>query len=190
VIEVWGGSLDYDGHDVTNTTTLKTDTVYLGTREEIAATLKYPLAEKLTIGPLAGFGHKFWVRTRSSEDWNTIYGKLGAAIAYSATSCDMFVRSGAAFPLYTRNHASLSSEGYGDVTIEPKSAPAIFAEAGVRLSSWTFSVNYEEMNFGKSDKEAVNQTVQQQNGVAVINSQVYQPKSTSSLLSFKVQFHF
>lgn len=190
LIEVWGGSLDYDGHDVTNTTVLKSDTVYLGTREEFTAGIKFPLGGNLSAGPLAGIGHKFWIRTRSNEDWNAIYGKLGAAADYKAAAYGVFVNGGVQIPIYTRSHVSLGAAGFEDVVTNPKSKPSVFAEIGVRRAAWSIGVTYEEMNFAKSDSVSTKSTTPLQNGVAVINSLAFQPDSSSSLVAFKVRYHF
>lgn len=56
-LEVWGGYLEYDGHDVTGLVKLDTDTAYLGSREEFALGVRLPAGEGGAIEPaVAGSG--------------------------------------------------------------------------------------------------------------------------------------
>jgi hypothetical protein len=190
LVEVWGGNLDYDGHDVTNSRPLYSDTTYLGTREEITAAGRWPVAGKLAAGPLVGAGHKFWIRTRSSEDWNLVYGKFGGTAAYADGEWQLLLKGGIAYPLYTRSHVSLESAGYEDVVTRPRGEAAPFAEASVRRGAWSLGVRYEEMRFAESARVATRSTGQPGNGVAVIDSQAFQPESTSKLVGVKLEYHF
>lgn len=189
-LEVWGGSLDYDGHDVTGSTAVKSTTVYLGTREELAAGIKVPVAAKLTLEPFAGIGHKFWVRTRSSEDWNLIYGRVGAGIEQSSESWSTFAKGGIMMPFYTRSHVELSAAGYEDVVTSPEALPAAFAELGLKRAAWTVSIGYESMRFGRSASVPTKSTVAIQNGVAVTNNVAFQPDSRADSFSLKLEYRF
>jgi hypothetical protein len=190
LLEVWGGSLDYDGHDVTGAVPLKADTSYLGTREEVAFGVKLPVQETLSVEPFLGAGHKFWIRTRSSEDWNTFYTKAGVSGEFKANGCTIYVKGGAMVPLYTRTHASLSDAGYTDVVTEPKSQVSGFAEAKVKFGVFAVSFEYEAMEFGQSDSVPTSKTSGAGQGVTVVGSQAYQPKSSSSLYSLKLSYSF
>ena len=190
LVEVWGGNLDYNGHDVTNTRTLQSDTTYLGTRVEVAIAKRWPITGRFAAGPLAGAGHKFWIRTRSSEDWNLVYGKIGAVADYSAGEWQMKLRGGVDIPLYTRSHVSLEAAGFEDVVTRPRGQAAPFVEASVRQGAWSIGLRYEEMRFAESARVATRTTAQSGNGVAVIDSQAFQPASTSKLIGMKLEYHF
>jgi hypothetical protein len=187
--EVWGGSLAYDGHDLTGATRIEGDTSYLGTREEVSLGMKLPAGEKLAFEPFVGAGHRFWVRTRSGEDWNSIYAKAGLTGEMKAGRCTLYLKGGALLPVYTRSHVSLSNAGYTDVVTEPKSQLSSFAEAGVKRGAFAISVEYEGLRFGQSDKVPTARTAGAP-GAVVQNSQAYQPESQSSLLSLKLAYSF
>src|SRR6185369_15506309 len=51
LVEVWGGNLDYDGHDITGSVPMKTDTNYLGTKEEVALGVKIGSSEGVSFEP-------------------------------------------------------------------------------------------------------------------------------------------
>lgn len=190
VLEVWGGNIDYDGHDVTGTTKIDADTSYLGTKEEIALGVKVQAAGALSFEPFAAAGHKFWIRTRSSEDWNTFYGKAGVASELALRGVTLFVKGGALVPIYTRTHVSLSGSGYSDVVVEPKSRVSGFAEGGVKLGAFAVSVEYEGMEFGDSARVPTTTISGPAKGVVVVGREAYQPKSSSSLLSLKAVYSF
>ena len=190
LVEVWGGNLDYDGHDVTNTRTLQSDTNYLGTREELAIAKQWQAAGRFAAGPLAGAGHKFWIRTRSNEDWNMVYGKIGVLADYSAGEWQMKLKGGVDIPLYTRSHVSLESAGFEDVVTRPRGQAAPFVEASVGQGAWSIGLRYEEMRFAESARVATRTTAQPGNGVAVVDSQAFQPQSDSTLIGLKVEYHY
>ena len=187
--EVWGGNIDYDGHDLTGTTKLETDTSYLGTKEEAAVGFKLRVAEALSCEPFAGMGHRFWIRTRSGEDWNSIYTKAGLAGEYKTAGGTWYLKGGALLPVYTRTHVTLSNAGYSDVVTEPKARVSGFAEAGVRRGAFALSVEYEGMRFGQSDKVAIAR-LSSAPGVAVQGAQAFQPDSRSNLYSLKLTYSF
>jgi hypothetical protein len=189
LLEVWGGSVAYDGHDVTGTSTLKSDTVYIGTKEELAFSLPLP-AGAIELEPLVAIGHRFWARTRSNEDWNTLYTKAGAAAGWHRGDWRLFVKGGALIPFYTRTHADLTNAGYTDVVTNPKSRVSAFAEGGVRVGSFGVSVEYEAMAFGESDKVPTHRTTAVANGVQVVGGEAYQPESSATLLSLKLSNSF
>ena len=187
--EVWGGNLDYDGHDLTGSSRLETDTSYLGTKEEVALGVKLPVGETVSFEPFAGAGHRFWVRTRSGEDWNSIYAKAGVTGELKAAGCTLYVKGGALLPVYTRSHVSLSNAGYTDVVTEPKSEVSGFAEAGFKRGSFAVSVEYEGMRFGQSAKVPTGKLAAAP-GAVIQYSQAFQPDSQSSLLSLKLAYSF
>jgi hypothetical protein len=188
LLEVWGGALDYDGHDVTGAQVIKSDTVYLGTREEVAFSKPLP-AGALQLEPLVAIGHKFWARSRSSEDWNTFYAKAGAGAQWRKGDWKLFVKGGGLVPFYTRTHASLSDAGYSDVVTEPKPRLSAFAEGGARVGAFTISVDYEGMEFGRSDKVPTRKS-SGTNGVQISGGEAYQPDSSATLVSLKLTFSF
>jgi len=186
--EVWGGNLQYDGHDVTGVTPMNSDTSYLGTREEVAISKGWPLGGELLAGPLLGLGHKFWIRTRSDEDWNTFYLKAGVGAEYGGGK--FFVKGGALIPFYTRNHTSLTSSGFTDVVTEPACRASAFAEGGVQMGAFALSIDYEGMNFGESSRVSTSRIATSGTGVAVANTVAYQPASSSSFVSLKLSYSF
>jgi len=188
-VEVWGGNLDYDGHDLTGETSVKSTTSYLGTKEEVAVGIQLS-AGTMSFEPFAAVGHKFWVRTRSGEDWNSFYTKAGMVGELKTTGGMLFVKGGALVPLYTRNHASLSGAGYTDVIVEPKSEVSGFAEGGIKRGAFAVSLEYEGMTFGESAKISTSKSTSGPNGVVVQNSQAYQPRFHSSLYSLKLAYSF
>ncbi|GFO56430.1 hypothetical protein GMSM_34370 [Geomonas sp. Red276] len=188
-LEIWGGNLDYDGHDITGTVPLKSDTSYLGTREEVAVSLPLAAGEGVTVEPFAGLGHKFWIRTRSSEDWNTFYSKVGLGGEVVARDLRIFAKGGALIPIYTRTRVTLSDAGYQDVVTEPRSQPSAFVEGGVKVGSFVLSVEFEGMNFGESSRVATHSLSAGQ-GAAVVNGFAFQPKAHSDFVSFKLAYQF
>ncbi|GFO69242.1 hypothetical protein GMLC_28210 [Geomonas limicola] len=187
--EVWGGNLNYDGHDLTNTTKIDSDTSYLGTREEGSLGIRLPLPAGFSVEPFVGMGHKFWIRTRSGEDWNTIYAKVGVGSDVAIGESTVFAKAGLLMPLYTRNHVSLASAGYSDVVTEPKSLPSAFAEAGVKRGAFALSVEYEGMRFGESDKVPTSRLAGNP-GAVIQNNQAFQPDSEAHLFSLKLAYSF
>jgi hypothetical protein len=189
LVEVWGGSIDYDGHDVTGTSAIKSQTSYLGTKEEAALGVKLPAGSRLSVEPFAGVGHRFWIRTRSGEDWNSFYGKAGVSGALSTGWGSVYLRGGALLPIYTRNHVSLTNAGYSDVVTEPKSRVSAFAEAGIRHGHLGLSVEYEGLRFGESAKVATSK-LSNLPGAVIQNNQAYQPDSSSHLISLKLAYSY
>ena len=187
--EVWGGNLDYDGHDLTGETKIDSDTSYLGTKEEVAVGFKLPALKTLSFEPFAGVGHRFWVRTRSGEDWNSIYAKAGVTGELKTAGCTWYLKGGALVPVYTRNHVSLTNAGYTDVVTEPKSRLSGFAEGGLRRGAFAVSVEYEGMKFGQSAKVPTSKLATAP-GAVIQNSQAFQPDSQASLLSLKLAYSF
>jgi hypothetical protein len=190
LLEVWGGNLDYDGHDLTGSTPIKSDTSYLGTREQVDLAVKIPVGSALSFEPFAALGHKFWIRTRSSEDWNSFYARAGVAGELKSPGCTLFVKGGAVVPIYTRTHVSLSDAGFTDVVTEPKSQVSGFAEGGMKLGAFAVSVEYEGMRFGQSGKVVTTRLSGVGKGVAVIGGQAFQPESSSDLFSLKLSYSF
>lgn len=190
VFEVWGGNVDYDGYRVEDWTKLETNTVYIGTREELYAILKFPLTPAATIGPLAGVGHKFWNRSRSSEKWNTVYGRLGGRVEYDSGIGRVFAEGGLSFPFFTSIHTDWSDYDYKEFVTNPKGLLASFAEAGIMLSNHlSIGAYFEEMNFGQSDKVFLNK-VNAPSGVVQLNSYAFQPKSESWTAGIKIGYGF
>jgi len=187
--EVWGGNIDYDGHDLTGQIKVDSDTSYLGTKEEAAIGVKLRVGDALSFEPFLGLGHRFWIRTRSGEDWNSIYTKAGLEGDLQSAGCTWYLKGGALLPVYTRSHVSLSSSGYNDVVTQPKAKLSAFAEGGIKWSAFAISVEYEGMRFGQSDKVSTSRR-NTSAGVVVQDSQAYQPDSFSNLFSLKLAYSF
>jgi hypothetical protein len=190
LVEVWGGNVDYDGHALADTTQIHADTSYLGTREEFAVSVKLPAAGSLSVAPVVAIGHKFWVRTRSDEDWNTFYSKAGAAVEFTNRGWSWYGKGGALVPFYTRSHVTLSDSGYSDVVTEPETRVSAFAEGGVRSGAFTVGVEYEGMEFGQSKKVMTSRVASTGSGIVILANQAYQPKSSSRLVSLKLSYSF
>jgi hypothetical protein len=187
--EVWGGNINYDGHDITGQNKIESDTSYLGTKEETSVGVKLRVGDALSFEPFVGAGHRFWIRTRSGEDWNSIYTKAGLESDLQAGGCTWYLKGGALLPVYTRSHVSLSSAGYDDVVTYPKAKLSGFAEGGVKLGAFAISVEYEGMRFGESDKVSTSRRSTTP-GAIIQNSQAFQPESSSNLYSLKVAYSF
>jgi hypothetical protein len=189
-VEVWGGNVDYDGHALADTREIHADTSYLGTREEFGVSVKLPVAGPLSVAPVVGIGHKFWVRTRSNEDWNSFYTKAGAAVEFHKRDWIFYAKGGALVPFYTRCHVTLSDAGYSDVVTEPETRVSAFAEGGVRSGGFTVSVEYEGMEFGQSKKVITNRVASTGTGLVIVANQAYQPRSSSDLVALKLSYSF
>ena len=187
--EIWGGNLNYDGHDLTGATKIDSDTSYLGSKEEASVGVRLPAGKVVSVEPFLGVGHRFWIRTRSGEDWNTIYAKAGLSGEVKTGGCTLFLKGGALVPIYTRNHVSLSNAGYSDVVTEPKSEVSAFAEGGIKRGAFAISIEYEGLKFGQSNKVATSR-LDATPGTVIQNSQAYQPDSQASLLSLKLAYSF
>ena len=188
--EVWGGNLAYNGHDLTGTSKIESDTSYLGSRVEVAVGAKHRAAKAVYCEPFVGIGHKFWIRTRSGEDWNSFYTKAGVAGEFKKAGGTLFVKLGGLVPLYTRNHANIASAGYTDIVTEPKSELSGFAEGGINLGAFAVSFEYEGMRFGQSAQVATSRLSSTQNGVVIQNNLADQPDSRSNLFSLKLAYRF
>jgi hypothetical protein len=190
LLEVWGGNPDYHGHTLASLAEVNSDTDYLGTREEVALAMNFPAGGAVSLEPSVGIGHKFWVRTRSSEDWNTFYARPGLRGDFMSGDWRFFVKAGALVPFYTRTHVSLTGAGFSDVVTEPETRVSAFAEGGVRAGAFTVGVEYEGMKFGESKKVVTNRVASSGSGVVILANQAYQPATSSSLVSLKVSYSF
>jgi hypothetical protein len=190
MFEVWGGNVDYHGYRVEGWTSYRTDTVYFGVREELSAVAKLPLAKEAAVGPLAGVGHKYWSRSRSSERWNVLYAKLGGRAEYGAAAGRLFAAAGVTLPFYARTRVDWSDYGYRVFSARPRGAPAGFAEAGIGLRNRvTIGVYYEEMNFAMSEKVFL-ERVDAPPGVVQIDSFAFQPDSRSWTAGLRIGYGF
>ena len=190
LIEIWGGNVNYDGYRVEDWSSFKTNTVYIGTREELYAMLKLPVMAGLTAGPLVGGGHKYWNRSRSSEDWNTFYGRIGGRAEYDTQVGRIFAEGGLSIPFYTTIQTDWSDYGYKNFEAKPKGRLATFAESGIKIGKHlSISAYFEEMNFGQSDKVALKR-VNAPSGVVQLNSNAFQPDSDSWTAGLRVGYRF
>ena len=187
--EVWGGNLDYDGHDLTGATEIDSDTSYLGTKEELTVGFKLQAGNALSLEPFVGGGHRFWVRTLSSEDWNIIYATAGLTGEVTMGGCTLYLKGGALMPIYARSHVSLANAGLSDVVTEPKFELSGFAEGGIKRGAFAISIEFERLNFGQSDKVGTSK-LSSASGAVIQNSQAFQPDSQARLLSLKLASSF
>lgn len=162
-IEIFGGSVDYDGQ-TQDGVPVSSDTGYFGFKLEFDIGGRFGTG--FAIEPFVGLGIRDWWRdiddsvditgrpvSGYTENWDMIYGRLGfrGGVDFSKTS-RMFFEAVARVPIYNENTAYLSdiSFFYDDVTLEPGKVVTLFAELGVKLHVFKMSVFYEAMRFSES----------------------------------------
>jgi hypothetical protein len=152
-VEFVGGHPYYDGQKNFSDAPLHMTNVYLGTREEIRASVRVP-AMGLTFDPFAGIAHKLFGRVVEGELWNILYAPAGMRVGYQFSSISTFVEAGVTIPLSTSNYLSGKNQGrgYENFTLHPKARMGQFAEAGVTYKSFSLSLAYEATKFDKSDE--------------------------------------
>lgn len=188
-VELWGGGADYDGYSVEGWLPFKTDTSYLGTREEVALRLTLPLSGGGSLRPFAAVGHRYWQRSRSDETWNTVFGRLGARAEVRVGAATAYAEAGALLPVRTRVRVDWSSAGYGEFALAPRNRTSGFGAVGVQFGHASVGVTYEAFRFGRSPQRAVARTGGV-SGAVIENSQAYQPESRSSMFGLVLQYRF
>lgn len=190
--ELWGGSPAYDGEFfATEKELLVADNKYEGRREEIRATLQFPL-EKLTLNPFASIEHKCWSREVEREFWDMAYSRIGIKISQIDLSANtsMHISGGKTLPFYTKNYFNVSSStDYADVILRPKARPGTFWEIMLKVYSWDIGLSYEKTVFDLSDgvetPRIKNITVS-----APKTTFFYQPKSITATTWLKIGYNF
>lgn len=186
-VEMWGGHPEYDGQPMFSKKDVHSTNGYLGTREEIRASVAIPVSSSVSIDPFFGIGHKVWFRMREGEIWNTVYSPLGMRIAYrfdKGTSA--FAEGGVTLPWFTAEHGFMARQGkgYQDIDLSPKAKIGQFAEIGVNIRSFSISLAYEATEFDKSDIV----TTKSLDGYSTMR--FYQPESSTSTTWLKVGYSF
>lgn len=162
-IELFGGSVDYDGQ-TQDGVPVASDTGYFGFKLEFDIGGKF--GSGFSVEPFAGLGIRDWWRNIDdsiditgrpvfgyTENWDMIYGRLGlrGGIDFTRDS-RIFFEAVARIPLYNENTAYLSDVAYyyDDVTMEPGKVVTLFAELGFKVHVFKMSAFYEAMRFSES----------------------------------------
>ncbi len=184
--ELFGGTVDYDGQTQTGTPA-KTDTNYAGLKVEGSLGWKFVVTEKASLEPFAGFGYRWWQRDIQNtvyaagyeEIWSSFYVQLGVHGDHTfSEQLKAFAEAGVKLPVSNRNKVDLQVIGLSTVTVKPGNEASVFAEAGLKWTSFKASLFYEGMRFSKSDP------------VTVSNYQVWQPESRADILGVNVGMEF
>jgi len=123
-IELWSGRPEYDGENMFTRESIQETNLYIGTREDIRASLKLAASDGIALTPFIGISHKFWGRAMEGEVWNTIYSPVGFRAEYPLGKDRLiFVEGGLTVPWYTSNRMYMRGQGIGyeDVTLKPES---------------------------------------------------------------------
>ena len=193
-VGVFGGLVYYDGQtQAPHNLPVKTDVIYIGSKEEIALGWAIPLGDSY-LEPFAGFGYRWWMRdlqdstTRngtsvvkvsgSTEVWESAYTKLGAVLSLPLTKdWRIFVEGGGKYPFYNRNSSDVA--GYGDLTVSPEPRWSAFAELGARSKTLRPALFYEGYRTGQSPIVRISST-----------TGVYQPKSDEDVVGVSFSYCF
>ena len=190
-VEVWGGNVRYDGHDIFNSVPIKGNSTYLGTREEVRADVGIPVTTTITVNPFVGIEHKFWVRSKEGEIWNTFTVPIGATVVMRLSALQLFVEGGMKAPIATWNSQTLANYGFDDIIVRPKAQIGSFIGAGLRNTSWDVSLIYEEMRFSPSDLVPGRKKSGNSGLVSVYTGTFFfQPESKTSTLWLKIGYNF
>jgi hypothetical protein len=158
-IEVFGGTVDYDGA-TWGGTPVASDTGYIGFRVEGDVGRIFAAGDAFAIEPFGGIGYSYWERDIEStavsigyrERWSSVYARLGVRAGSGirpASPSRVFGAIGMIWPFANRNTAELPD--IGDVKVEPKGRPSLFAEAGIAYRALSVSLFYRGMRFDESD---------------------------------------
>jgi len=192
-IELIDGSVDYDGQMRTKAgVPVTTTTEYLGIKLEFDLAARIRQSQSFVLEPFAGIGIRTWFRDIQdgtaangtpaigyTEDWTTIYGRLGFRGERSFEQKNStFLLVGVKLPVYTENYISDIYVSSSAMTLRPGNKPSLFAEAGVRLDRFKISAFYDSMRFKKSPIVSVNSS-----GTL---KDFYQPRSESDMTGLKI----
>ncbi len=193
--ELFGGSVDYDGHTqsgVPATTTVN----YFGLKLEGEVGRRFRPEQSFFLEPFGGLGFRFWLRDIKdgttlngsptfgyTEDWITLHARLGlrAGMDFSSRK-QLFAWGGVKIPLYNENTAYLSDLGGSDLTFNPGKKASFFVETGVRINRFEGSLFYDSLRFSKSN------VIVTSNGVNLFLN--WQPKSTMDIYGVKLGIVF
>lgn len=193
--ELFGGTVDYDGHVMNiltgELTPSKTDTSYLGVKLEGDIGYRHTAITNFVVEPFAGLGYHGWRRDIKdsfvpalgvtafgpNEVFHTIYGRLGARGNYKiAEKTNIFLEGGAKLPIWNKQLAEIQP-GYV-VTLKPDRQIAAFAEVGIQHKRLKASLYYEGVRFGQSPK------------VETAIGLVFQPESKADMFGARVGITF
>ncbi len=188
-LEGFYGQLDYQGVKLADMTRIDTDTEYIGTKEEISLSARIPVGS-FSIGPIAGFGHKWFDRSRSDELWSYFYVKGGGYAEYNGDRFTISVEAGVMNQIDTSVNIDWSSLGYGKITCKPKGTINPYAELRVKSRNWFAAFFYEEANWNRSDNIPITTVVPNPNGAVLVNGQAFQPDTRSSIIGLEIGYEF
>jgi hypothetical protein len=185
--EIFGGTVDYDGH--TQSGIPATSTVdYFGVKLEGELGRRYRSTQSFFVEPFGGLGFRAWLRDINNgttatgstaygytEDWITLHARLGVrgGVDFSRAS-QFFAEAGVKLPLYNENTLSDGS----DVTLKPGKQASLFAETGIKIKRFKGSLFYDSLRFSKSPIVA--------SGAFLY----WQPKSTMDMYGIKLGLVF
>ncbi len=160
-IELFGGTVDYDGQTTTGTPVMS-DTDYFGLKLEFDVGGKF--GGKFAVEPFGGLGIRTWWRDINNsytltgtyvygytEQWYSFYGRLGVKGDLSLGQDNkLFLEAGVKLPISTTNYIDDINVTYEAITLKPGNKTSLFAEAGVKLHLFRISAFYDSMRFKKS----------------------------------------
>lgn len=188
-VEGFYGKPDYQGIKIPELTEIKSDTTYLGTKEEVALAARTVFG-RFVVGPTLGFGHKWFDRSRSDELWSYFYVKGGAVAECNFESFKVITEAGVMNQLDTTINVDWSGLGYGKFTSKPKGKINPYAEIRVVGKKWFAALFFEQANWGKSDGTSIQKQSTTVNGVVLINGLVSQPDTKSSIIGLSAGYNF
>lgn len=196
VVELFGGTVDYDGRACNLLGTCQpatSDVGYLGIKLEGELGRIFRPGESFSLEPFGGLGLRAWIRDIKNgtaadgnatagyrEKWTTLHARFGLRGGLDFTGkAHLFAEAGVKAPLYNENTAKVSNIDLGpDITLHPGKQASFFAETGLTLTRFTASVFYDGLRFSQSS--TVN------NGFI----SAYQPRSTADLYGVKLGIVF
>jgi hypothetical protein len=191
---LFGGLVYYDGQtQAPSNLPVKTDVIYVGVKEEVAVGWAIPLGGGY-LEPFAGLGYRWWLRdlqdstakngsstvkvSGSTEEWESAYTKVGAALSLPLTKdWRIFVEGGGKYPFY--NRSSSDTTGVGTLTLRPEPRWSAFAELGARSKTLRPALFYEGYRTGQSPVVRISST-----------TGVLQPKSDEDLVGVSFSYCF
>ena len=188
-LEAFYGKVDYEGVKLSDQSHMNSDTEYTGTKQEVALGARIPFGS-FSIGPVAGFGHKWFNRSRSDELWSYIFAKGGAYAEYKGDGFTISVEGGAMKQLDTSVNIDWTYLGVGKLTCKPKGKINPYTEFKIKKGSWLAAFFYEEANWGRSDNVPISMTQTNQSGAVIVNGQAFQPDTRSSMVGLKISYNF
>lgn len=190
----FGGLVYYDGHtQAPENLPVKTDVTYVGVKDEISVGWSIPLGDGY-LEPFAGVGYRWWIRdlqdtttnngtstvkvSGSTEEWQSAYTKVGAALSIPFTKdWRFFVEGGGKYPFYNRNSSDIA--GIGNTTVRPEPRWSAFAELGARSGTFRPALFYEGYRTGQSPAVRISST-----------RSVIQPKTDEDLVGVSFSYCF